>query len=127
MTKLLESYEEWFKFHPDFLLPVLRYLVPSLTSSRSVSRSAADALKALCDICRNKLVQHIGAFSDLHDKIGSLGVSRAEAKVGFTETLRQVDEQTKVIEAITSVIQALSPGEAIGPVEVRFSLVQYPS
>lgn len=30
----------------------------------------------------------------------------------------QVEEQTKVIQAITSVIQALSPGEAIGPVEV---------
>jgi hypothetical protein len=69
------AYEEWFKFHPDHLLPVLSYLVPSLTSSRLVSPSAAEALKALSDICRTKLVQHIGAFSELHGKIGDLGVS----------------------------------------------------
>ncbi|WVR03182.1 hypothetical protein IAU60_000173 [Kwoniella sp. DSM 27419] len=98
---LIQSYEEWFKFHPDHLPPVLSYLVPSLTSTSTISRSAADALKALCDMCRKKLVQHIGAFSDLHGKIGDLGA----------------EEQSKVIQAITSVIQALAPDDAIGPVE----------
>ncbi|ORY23548.1 armadillo-type protein [Naematelia encephala] len=98
---MIQAYEEWFKFHSDHLLPVLSYLVPSLTSTPAISRTSADALKALCDICRGKLVQHIGAFSELHGKIGDLGP----------------EEQTKVIEAITSVIQALSPGDAIGPVE----------
>jgi hypothetical protein len=49
--------------------------VPSLSSSQAISRSAADALKALCDMCRKKLVAHIGAFSELHGKIGDLGVS----------------------------------------------------
>nr|XP_031862141.1 uncharacterized protein CI109_002554 [Kwoniella shandongensis]KAA5529213.1 hypothetical protein CI109_002554 [Kwoniella shandongensis] len=98
---LIQAYEEWFKFHPAHLLPVLSYLVPSLTSSTTISRSAADALKALCDMCRKKLVEHIGAFSELHGKIGDLGA----------------EEQSKVIQAITSVIQALQPGDAIGPVE----------
>lgn len=98
---MIRAYEEWFKFHPEFLLPVLNYLVPSLTSSHLVSRSAADSLKALCDICRQKLVPHIGAFSELHSKIGDLGP----------------EEQTKVIEGITSVIQALEPTEAVGPVQ----------
>ncbi|KAK4687604.1 importin-13, partial [Tremellales sp. Uapishka_1] len=98
---LIQGYEEWFKFHPEFLLPVLSYLVPSLTTTRQISRAAAETLKALCDICRNKLVQHINAFSELHGKIGDMGA----------------EEQTKVVEAITSVIQALSPGDAIGPVE----------
>lgn len=70
----IRAYEEWFKYHPDHLLPVLSYLVPSLTTSQVVSRSAADSLKALCDISRTKLVQHIGAFSELHGKIGDLGV-----------------------------------------------------
>lgn len=69
-----ESYEEWFKFHADHLLPVLSYLVPSLSTTPAISRSAADALKAICDLCRNKLVHHIGAFSELHGKIGDLGV-----------------------------------------------------
>ncbi|WVF66636.1 hypothetical protein IAT40_001376 [Kwoniella sp. CBS 6097] len=98
---LIQSYEEWFKFHPEHLPPVLSYLVPSLTSASTISRSAADALKALCDMCRKKLVQHIGAFSELHGKIGDLGA----------------EEQSKVIQGITSVIQALAPMDAIGPVE----------
>jgi hypothetical protein len=72
-----EAYEEWFKFHPTHLPPVLSYLVPSLSSnsSHAISRSAADALKALCDMCRKNLVEHIGAFGELHGKIGDLGVS----------------------------------------------------
>ncbi|KAL1406931.1 hypothetical protein Q8F55_006343 [Vanrija albida] len=98
---MIRAYEEWFKFHPEHLLPVLNYLVPSLTSSHLVAPSAADSLKALCDICRSKLVNHIGAFSELHGKIGDLGP----------------EEQTKVIEGITSVIQALPPGDAIAPVQ----------
>ncbi|AFR92571.1 hypothetical protein C343_00448 [Cryptococcus neoformans C23] len=99
---LIQSYEEWFKFHPTHLAPCLSYLVPSLTSrSHSISRSAADALKALCDMCRKKLVEHIGAFSELHGKIGDMGS----------------EEQSKVIQGISSVIQALPPKEAIGPVE----------
>nr|XP_019048282.1 hypothetical protein I302_02051 [Kwoniella bestiolae CBS 10118]OCF27212.1 hypothetical protein I302_02051 [Kwoniella bestiolae CBS 10118] len=98
---LIQSYEEWFKFHPVHLPPVLSYLVPSLTSSTTISRSAADALKALCDMCRKKLVEHIGAFAELHGKIGDLGP----------------EEQSKVIQGITSVIQALAPADAVGPVE----------
>lgn len=74
LADLIEAYEEWFKFHPEHLPPVLSYLVPSLTSTTAISRASADALKALCDICRAKLVQHIGAFAQLHDKIGDLGV-----------------------------------------------------
>jgi hypothetical protein len=62
-------------------------------------------------------VQHIGAFSDLHGKIGDLGVSRRPFRAD-----PQPEEQTKVIQAITSVIQALSPPDAIGPVEVSRSV-----
>lgn len=52
-------------------------------------------------MCRKKLVPHIGAFSELHSKIGSLGA----------------EEQVKVVQGITSVIQALDPDEAVQPVE----------
>ena len=52
-------------------------------------------------MCRKKLVPHIAAFSDLHGKIGSLGP----------------EEQVKVVQGITSVIQALEPDDAVGPVE----------
>jgi hypothetical protein len=69
------EYYEWFKHHPKHLLPVLSYIVASLTSSSRVSQSAADALINICDISRKMLVEHIGAFAQLHDKIGDLGVS----------------------------------------------------
>ena len=111
----VESYEEWFKFHPDNLAPVLSYLVTSLTVSGSISRAAADALKAICDICRGRLVQHISAVSQLHGRIGDLEVGHYARCLKLTF---QVEEQTKVIQAITSVIQALAPSDAIGPIEV---------
>jgi hypothetical protein len=68
-----EAYEEWFKHHPDHLVPVLSYLVPALDVP-ATSSTAATALKALCDMCRTKLVGHIGAFSALHGKIGNYEV-----------------------------------------------------
>ncbi|ODN73851.1 hypothetical protein L202_07374 [Cryptococcus amylolentus CBS 6039] len=99
---LIQSYEEWFKYHPSHLPLVLSYLVPSLTSQNlDISRSAAFAFKAICDMCRKNLVEHIGAFADLHGKIGGM----------------KDEEQVMVIQGITSVIQALQAADAIGPVE----------
>lgn len=71
---LIAAYEEWFKFHPDYLLPCLNYLVNSL-SLPAIAPAAANTLKSLCDMCRKKLVQHIDAFAELHGKIGTMGVS----------------------------------------------------
>lgn len=113
---LIAAYEEWFKFHPDHLLPCLNYLVTSL-SSPNTAPTAANTLKSLCDMCRKKLVEHIGAFADLHGKIGSLGVS-AQLRRRLTD---KAEEQVKVVQAITSVIQALSPDSAIPPVEVSIT------
>lgn len=70
---IISAYAEWFKFHPEYLLPCLGYLVSSL--STSLALPAASTLKALCDMCRKNLVDHIGAFAELHGKLGSLGVS----------------------------------------------------
>ncbi|WVQ72312.1 hypothetical protein IAR50_001862 [Cryptococcus sp. DSM 104548] len=99
---LIQSYEEWFKYHPSYLPLVLSYLVPSLTSQNlDISRSAAFAFKAICDMCRKNLVEHIGAFAQLHGKIGGM----------------KDEEQVMVIQGITSVIQALQAANAIGPVE----------
>jgi len=65
-------------------------------------------------------VQHIGAFAQLHDKIGDLGVS-ARYPRSRRPAERQAEEQTKVIQAITSVIQALPAVDAIGPVEASLA------
>lgn len=71
---LIAAYEEWFKYHPDLLLPCLNYLVGSLSIS-AIAPAAANTLKSLCDMCRKKLISHIGAFAELHGRLGSLGVS----------------------------------------------------
>lgn len=71
-------------------------------------------------------MQHIGAFAQLHDKIGDLGVSRVQSDDRLrTDRVLQSEEQVKVIQAITSVIQALPPNEAIGPVEVGTAISNF--
>jgi hypothetical protein len=69
-------------------------------------------------MCRKNLVEHIGAFADLHGKIGDLGVGLPSIWTWDSTDRRQPDEQVKVIQAITSVIQALDPHQAIDPVYV---------
>jgi hypothetical protein len=73
---LIAAYEEWFKYHPEWLLPCLNYLVGSL-SIPATAPAAATALKSLCDMCRKKLVGHIGAFAELHGRIGTMAVSQS--------------------------------------------------
>jgi hypothetical protein len=71
-------------------------------------------------MCRKNLVEHIGAFSELHGKIGDLGVSVLLLLLSCIRDADEVqpDEQVKVIQGITSVIQALVPTDAIDPVYV---------
>lgn len=93
------SYEEWFKYHTDSIIFVLDYVVTALDDPVTAPE-AATALKAICDICRGNLVTHVSAFGALHGKVGQF----------------QPEEQVKVIEAISSVLQALPPSEAVDAV-----------
>jgi hypothetical protein len=56
----------------------------------------------------------------LHGKIGDLGVSVSSSMLSWIRDADEVqpDEQVKVIQGITSVIQALVPTDAIDPVYV---------
>jgi hypothetical protein len=87
------------------LLAVLGYVAPALNDV-SLGLPAANALRDLCDANRAALAPHITAFGELH-----AGLSRV-----------QDTEKAKVLQSISSVIQALPPEEEIMPVEVRVDL-----
>jgi hypothetical protein len=75
--------------------------VPALNDA-SLCLPAANALRDLCDANRSALAPHITAFGELH--AGLSGV--------------QDTEKAKVLQSISSVIQALPSEEEIGPIEV---------
>jgi hypothetical protein len=107
LSSLFEgSYASWFTTLPtgtsEPLLAVLSFVAPSL-SEASLCLPAAIALRDLCDANRAALAPHITAFGELHAGLSSV----------------QDTEKAKVLQSISSVIQALPPEEEIAPVEVR--------
>ncbi|KAI0262791.1 ARM repeat-containing protein [Gloeopeniophorella convolvens] len=101
---LIGSYASWFTTLPtgstEPLLAVLGYVAPALSDS-ALCLSAANALRDLCDANRVALAPHITAFGELH-----AGLS------GVLDT-----EKAKVLQSISSVIQALPPEEEVPPIE----------
>jgi len=100
------SYASWFTTLPadsrEPLLTVLNYVAPAL-SEVTLCLPAANALRDLCDANRAALAPHITAFGELHAGLSSV----------------QDTEKAKVLQSISSVIQALPPDEEIPPIEVR--------
>lgn len=99
------SYASWFTTlaadSREPLLTVLNYVAPAL-SEVSLCLPAANALRDLCDANRAALAPHITAFGELHAGLSSV----------------QDTEKAKVLQSISSVIQALPPDEEIPPIEV---------
>ncbi len=67
------AYEEWFKYHPSSVAYVLEYVVAAIDNPDLASLGSR-VLKALCDLCRLELKQHVQAFGVLHGRIGQLQV-----------------------------------------------------
>ncbi|KAH8988411.1 ARM repeat-containing protein [Lactarius akahatsu] len=105
VLSLIGSYASWFTTLPvesrEPLLTVLSYVAPAL-SEVSLCLPAANALRDLCDANRAALAPHITAFGELHAGLSSV----------------QDTEKAKVLQSISSVIQALPPDEEIPPIEV---------
>ncbi|KAJ9116745.1 hypothetical protein QFC20_000680 [Naganishia adeliensis] len=97
--RLIRAYEEWFRYHHDSVAFVLDYIVSALDVSQ-LAPEAASALKAICDLCRGNLTQHVASFGALHGKVASM----------------EAEQQIKVIEAICSVLQAIPPADAVDPI-----------
>ncbi|KAH7905355.1 armadillo-type protein [Hygrophoropsis aurantiaca] len=90
----------------SLLMNAVSYVVSALPEP-SLCLPAANALRDLCDANRLALAPHIGAFAELHAGLG-----------GIPDT-----EKSKVLQSISSVIQALPPEEEIPPVHAIVSPV----
>ncbi|TFK19652.1 ARM repeat-containing protein [Coprinopsis marcescibilis] len=110
---LIGSYSTWFANYSkntsvvtdsNLLTNVLNYVVTAL-SDQALCLQAATAFKNICDANRKALAPHIAAFGRLHDNLSNIPDS----------------ERSKVLQSISSVIQALPPAEMIPPVEVIVS------
>ncbi|EPT00042.1 hypothetical protein FOMPIDRAFT_1163505 [Fomitopsis schrenkii] len=104
---LIGSYASWFttqsqKSAPttSLLMSAVSYIAAALPEY-ALCLPAANALRDLCDANRVALAPHINAFGELHANM-----------TGIPDT-----ENAKVLQSIASVIQALSPSEAIPPIE----------
>ena len=62
---LTGSLAEWLKIHPDFLPPVMNYIVPCLSIPR-LSMSAASAFSDICDICRESLTSELDSLMHVY-------------------------------------------------------------
>ncbi|KAF9982623.1 hypothetical protein BGZ75_005920 [Mortierella antarctica] len=96
---LVGSYADWFKAHPQFLLPALNFVIPALEVPQ-LAPYAAKALKSICDTCRESLVEAIDAFMTV-----------------FANVERAIDPSIKgsVVFSIATVIQTLPVERSIGP------------
>ncbi|KAF9298283.1 hypothetical protein BGZ88_007317 [Linnemannia elongata] len=93
------SYADWFKVHPQFLLPALNFVIPALEVPQ-LAPYAAKALKNICDTCRESLVEAIDAFMTV-----------------FANVEKAIDPSIKgsVVYSIATVIQTLPVERSIGP------------
>ncbi|KAI7819541.1 armadillo-type protein [Gamsiella multidivaricata] len=96
---LIGSYADWFKLHPQFLLPALNFVIPALEIPQ-LAPYAAKALKNICDTCRESLVEAIDAFMTV-----------------FANVERAIDPAIKgsVVFSIATVIQSLPVERSISP------------
>ncbi|KAI8355967.1 armadillo-type protein [Mortierella sp. GBAus27b] len=96
---LIGCYAEWFKVHPQFLLPALNFVIPALEIPQ-LAPHAAKAFKNICDTCRESLVEATDAFMTV-----------------FANVQRTIDPTIKgsVVYSIASVVQSLPTERSIGP------------
>ncbi|KAH7927601.1 ARM repeat-containing protein [Leucogyrophana mollusca] len=115
MLGLLGTYSSWFTTQsitstptssPSLLMNAVSYVAAALPEP-SLCCSAANALRDLCDANRLALAPHISAFAELHAGL-----------ISIPDT-----EKSKVLQSISSVIQALPPEEEIPPIQAIVSPV----
>ncbi|TIC61495.1 hypothetical protein E3Q02_03875 [Wallemia mellicola] len=96
---VIDEYSPQISNHPSVLPPLLNFVVSKL-SDIELATPAANALRSLCGDCKQHLIQEIGAFGELHTNLS---------------TTVPVMERSKVIQAIVSIVNALSPFQAKDP------------
>ncbi|KAI5481218.1 Importin 13 [Pseudohyphozyma bogoriensis] len=97
--RLVGAYSSWFTTQPDACISAVSFIVPALEQP-SLSSAAARALRLLCDDNRKTLVPHVGSFV---------------AVLGGLEGKIEDSELVKVLESVSSVIQALPEDQIVEP------------
>ncbi|TIA88062.1 hypothetical protein E3P99_02816 [Wallemia hederae] len=95
----IDEYSPQIDHHPAVLPALLNFVVPRL-SNAELATPAANALRSLCSDCKQHLVHEIGAFGELHKNLS---------------TTVPMNERSKVIQAIVSIVNALPPAQAKEP------------
>ncbi|KAI8452424.1 armadillo-type protein [Phakopsora pachyrhizi] len=99
---LIGAFAEWFKSHPSHLICSLNLVAPALSSSELDTVSlAANTLKRLCHEGRRALVNDIAPLAQL--------IRSTEGKI-------PPDEYNKVLQSVSSVLQALPVAQIVEPI-----------
>ncbi|CAO3608182.1 unnamed protein product [Cunninghamella blakesleeana] len=100
---LMGALAEWLKGHPQYLVPIMNYIVPRLGEPK-LSFNAASAFSNICDVCRESLIDGLDSLMHVY---GTTASSSIEPQV-----------MKKVVESVASVIQVLPPDRLIGPLMI---------
>lgn len=68
---------------------MLDYIVSALDVPK-LAPEAASALKAICDLCRGNLTQHVASFGALHGKVAGMQVSHDSIEM-YVQILTAID------------------------------------
>ncbi|KAI9204779.1 armadillo-type protein [Polychytrium aggregatum] len=97
MSLLIGAHSDWLSSHPDAILNSVNFLLMGL-SQPDIAPGVAEALKSTCNSCKFGMVEGIDSLITIYGQIGpSL----------------QMRERTKVLEAISSVIQAMPQQQSV--------------
>jgi len=111
-TLIIARYTEWINLHPDYIQYQLQYISASFEDSDTeVSGAAGNALKYLCQDCKQVRIIH----STLHDNSHSLYLLQhladflptLHAFLGTTGSKLAQEDRRQVYEAIAYVISAM--------------------
>ncbi|KAI0257461.1 ARM repeat-containing protein [Lactifluus subvellereus] len=95
---IVSRYTEWINVHPDYISPSLQYISAGFEDSdQDVIGAAGQALKYLCQDCKQHLVPFL---SELHTFTANIGTNLAQ------------DDKVVVYEAIAHVISAMPMDQA---------------
>ncbi|UYV70641.1 Trn-SR [Cordylochernes scorpioides] len=85
---LIRELSEWLDQHPEFLEPVIQFLMAKLRQ-RPLATAAADALQNLCSTCRGQMRSQFARLLEIVQSAESLGLS-SEATQGLLKAATSV-------------------------------------
>ena len=80
-TQLIGELNEWIQEHPDYLDPVLQFLLQGLQNPQ-LANAAATSLRSICSRCRNEMVNHFMGLLQITQAMDSFKVSN-DAAIGL--------------------------------------------